>query len=633
MQRRALILVTTLALALPLAGCPSDPYDPQTWIENLDDPNSAVVEDAITQLQRLKDPVAIAPLGEAWKKQNRPSSVLRVVVELARYQDEEKGIKPSWKEALPYFYDAIERMDESNPKTIENATIAADALGEARDSDSISRLIDAATKVLPTKTSKGHRARLAAVRALGQFDGEAQSVAALIKVLEASNESQPWNLFAAAAESLADSRSEAAIQPLLETYFKVAHPAVANACHNALIATGGKVVDEAMKIFQGKHKAVNKIAREQQFNIDCDKDMGPKTKCQAPSNLQFKAARLLGDLHATKAAKMLASALSEKPLPAFFPAQATQHDTILYALKRIGEQSVADKVLAFATAADTPPELRTQAIDAYSYLTTSTDALPALAKLVKSEDAVRFAAGMSYARLVRSEKEYEPLTDRIAQYRKDADEAESKADKAEAAFKKAEKEYQEAQEKYASDPKNKKLAKAKKDMESKKQSSDDKGAVVTIYRDNQRTFEQNLVRAYVGVKCKKDPKCYSEMLEVKPDDLYKGLKSEIKDWKKWSDDEKNALRMPAYERALFELAKMGKGAQSEIDTILAKVDSKERILREGCFLVLMQAAPLPCTKCVERLDEVIKQQGKDDTLKALTAQTESVRNYFRWAGT
>lgn len=631
MQRRALILITTLALALPTAGCPSDPYDPQTWIEKLDDPDNRVVEDAITQLQRLKDPAAIAPLGEAWKKQNRPPTVLRTLVELARHQDEEKG-GPNWKEAMPYLYEAIERMDESNPKTIDNATVAADALGEAKDPDSIARLVAAATTVLPTKSSKGHRARLAAVRALGKFDGEPQSVAALIKVLESSNESQPWNLFAAAAEALAAARSPEAIQPLLETYFKVAHPVVANACHNALIATGGPVIPEAMKIFQGKHKGINKIAKEQKFNIDCKKEMGPKSKCKAPSNLQFKSARLLGDLHATKAAKILADGLSQDPLPAFFPAQATQHDTILYALRRIGVQSVAPQVLAYATAEGTRPGLQTQAIDTYSYLTTGTDALPALAKLIKREDAVRFAAGMSYARLVRSEKDYQPLTEMIAKYRKDADKFEAKADKADKAFKKAEKAYKAAQEK-TSDPEDKKLAKAKKEMDSKKQASDDAGAVVTIYRGNQRTFEQNLVRAYVGVKCKKNPTCYSKMLDVEPDELQQGLKSHIKDWKKWSDDEKKALVTPAQERALLEMAKMGKGARSELDTILARVDSKDRILREGCFLVLMQAAALPCTKCVERLDEVIKAQKKDDTLKALTAQTESVRNYFRWAGT
>ena len=54
--------VLSLSLVL-LAGCPKDPYDPNTWIEKLDDPNEW--ERAATELDKLKEPSAIEPLGRA----------------------------------------------------------------------------------------------------------------------------------------------------------------------------------------------------------------------------------------------------------------------------------------------------------------------------------------------------------------------------------------------------------------------------------------------------------------------------------------------------------------------------------------------------------------------------------------
>ncbi len=53
-----------------LAGCPDDPYEASTWIKQLDDPNT--LERALTELDHLKDPVAIPALGKAWEKYGPP---------------------------------------------------------------------------------------------------------------------------------------------------------------------------------------------------------------------------------------------------------------------------------------------------------------------------------------------------------------------------------------------------------------------------------------------------------------------------------------------------------------------------------------------------------------------------------
>ncbi len=638
---RRYALATVLAVALTQTGCPSDPYDPHTWIEKLESPDPQEVTRAVTELQRLKDPVAIAALGKAWDKQNRASIILRAIVELA--SREEDGNGPNWEDAVPTLRTAVAELDEGDQRSIDNAIMAADALGLSKDTDSIPTLIKAANKVMPN-LSKGQQARMAAIRALGKFGNQPSSVDALIKVLESDIKDQSWRLFAAAAEALADARSPKAVPPLLETYYKVAHPAVSSRCLVALVAIGKPVIPEAIKIFEGEHKAINKVAKDQQFNIDCDKGRGPDTKCKAPGNLPYKASQLLGHLRAKQAVKTMLGELKKPALEAYFSPQGaagpSQHAGILDALKRIGDTSAASAVLAYATDEKTDDNLRPLAIDVYSYLTTKTDALPTFAKMIRddgAEEQVRLAAGVTYGRLTNNAKSYEPLTYMIERYRKEANKVAAKQKKADTAHEKAEKAYKEAQKKADADPDNKKLAdKAKKTkdrMDDKHLAANRVANEVAGYRRFQRTFEQNLVRAYIGVRCKKDPNCYLEMVDANPDDIGKELAKYIKDWKDWTDDEKAGLKVAAMERSLLQLAKMGEDARSVVDKILEKVESTDRILRQGSLLVMMRAAQLPCEKCVKRLDAVLAEQKGQTTLNQLNNETVVARNYFLWAGT
>ena len=99
-----LLSIAAVAMfAATLLGCPSDPYDPDTWIDHLDDP--AEVEAAITQLSNLGDPKAIKPLGKTWRKYNKASKVLRVIVDLASRKE---GPPPD-KKAGPFWDDAVKR--------------------------------------------------------------------------------------------------------------------------------------------------------------------------------------------------------------------------------------------------------------------------------------------------------------------------------------------------------------------------------------------------------------------------------------------------------------------------------------------------------------------------------------------
>ncbi|MCG8420835.1 MAG: hypothetical protein MJE77_23180 [Proteobacteria bacterium] len=638
-------LLTILILALSQTGCSGDPYDPATWIEKLEDNDPREVRRAVTELQRLKDPVAIGPLGETWRKENRPTSVLRVIIELAAGKD---GAEPHWQDALPVLRESVSELDVGDPRSIENAIIGADALGIAGDKDSIQTLINAAKKPMP-KLSKGQRARLAAIRALGKFGGEPRTVDALLGVLKADIKDQPVQLFAAAAEALGDARSPKAILPLLETLFKI--PRVAKWCRTALIAIGKPVIPEATKIFEGRHREINALAKKYKFNIDCDRDFGPDTECIAPTNLEYKAAQLLGDLRASSTVPSLLSGLDKPAMAAFFnPADGapgpSQHAAILDALKRIGKPSAASRVLTYATDPTTDDVIRPLAIDTYSYLTTDTEGLSQLAKIIKDDDAeptVRLAAGVTYGRLVKSSQSYGPLTYMINRYKKEADKNEKKSKKAETQYQSAKKRFDRAQTAYERAKasgnerkieRTKRVAdKARNRMEEKHQASSLAESQVSGYRNFQRTFEQNLVRAHVGVQCKSDPACYVGILDKAPDELGKRLSNYLDDWKDWTQNDKAALKIAAIERALLELAKMGERAQSVIDKILAEVESTERVIRQGCLLVMMQTAQLPCKKCVDRLNEIIDQQKEQTTLRQLTDEARAARNYFLWAGT
>lgn len=612
--RRLPAYLAATFLTLATAGCPSDPYDPQTWIDKLDDRGED--KQAIIELQRLKDPVAIKPLAKVWEERSRPEQVLSVIIDLASNKDAQGN--QHWEDALPVLRKAMEEFDVSDVHSVENAKMAADALGEAKDAESIELLINVVKKSMPRR-SPGQEVRRSAIRALGKLGNEPRAVEALIGVLKEKVEDQLPELFAAAADALGETRNPKAIVPLIEAIYKI--PPVYAQGRRALVAIGKPAIPELIKIFQGDHKEINALAKENKFNINCDREMGPESNCKAPTNLEFKAAALLGDLYAREAVDPLVAGLKKPALPAFFMPNGapgpTQHAAILDALRKINDAKAADAVRAYWQDPNTDDVLRPFAIDVYSTLTTSTDALGALGKLIKDdeqEEQIRMAAGQAHARLVRDSKDFEPLLFMIDRYKKEGAKFDREAQKLEP-----------------------KLEQAKKDKNKSK--IDEVGQELAMaqaraagYRNYQRAFEQNLARAHVGVRCKQDPQCYGAVLDETGEDVGKKLSEHIKDLDKWSTEEKANLKLAAAERALFELVKIGDKARPVMDKILKHVESPERIMRQGTLLAMVHLAELPCDKCIERLDEIIEAQKEDTKLSELTKDTQVTRNYFLWAG-
>jgi len=517
MERRLHALAGALAGALLmfLTGCPKDPYDCETWTDKLDDKQE--IERAITELGRLKCPESIDDLGEAWKANNYPARILRVIIDVADQRDmgtvNEANLKidpkvreklspeklaelveaekkrtygpyytkgPFWPAAIPYLDKAVKNFidDNNNPRTIENATSAVDALGRARlhganvDVDTIVR---AATVEVPPD-AQGTRVRLTALRALGRFADDEAAVTTLITVLNAKPKDQHPYLFAAAADALATARNPKAVAPLIRAMYEI--PPVYQFCRRSLVAIGEPAVDTLIEVFKLKNQAMNDFARDNELNLKCKNDKGeftggPKTKCKAPTNLEFKAASVLGDLRARKAVPLFLDELTNKkkgPMPAFFSADGVpgppQHQAIFMALKKIGaDEKTADAVMAYIRAADTDEYLVPIAMDTYSYLTRSTQALGFFENIMleranregkdpkKSADAEfdpqqKVVAGLVYARLANKAEHLKPLAAAAAAYKKKADDHEAKFKVADEAWKKAKPTYDEAKAKY-----------------------------------------------------------------------------------------------------------------------------------------------------------------------------------------
>src|SRR4051812_34066618 len=160
MTRRFSLLVG-LAAVPGLAGCPDDPYKADTWTKKLGDPRES--ERAVQELEQLGNPSAIEKLGTTWVDQGKPVRLLQVIISLARpltpeeakknfvtdYQ--ETGRPASWDRALPFLKRALSEVDEANPRSVDSASKAADALGESRQADGLDALIELAQKPVTKK--------------------------------------------------------------------------------------------------------------------------------------------------------------------------------------------------------------------------------------------------------------------------------------------------------------------------------------------------------------------------------------------------------------------------------------------------------------------------------------------------
>lgn len=356
--------VRLLAL-LAVAGCMSDPRDPNTWIKKLDNPVEQ--KDAVRELVKLKDPVAVEPLINFYKKNHDPE-VLRAI---ATFKD---------KRQVPVMIDSLDYSEES----YDNAATAAAALGDTPDPSAVDPLIKALQKPLSIK-SRANIVKQAAMESLAKIH-DPRAVPAIAKILETPADDQDFFLNIVAARELGNLGDARAVPALIRGLFMTGRGADSfQQCRVALLQIGKPSIQPLIDAHQHKDAALEADAKKYEFR---------------PGVIEQKTALVLGDLRAKEAVPVMLAELKK-------PQKGDNHTGALYCLGMVGEPSTTKEILAVLTDAKRDYKVRISAAEALT-LAGDPASLPTLLQVAKTGDVVkdkekypdvRIAAAMSYGRL------------------------------------------------------------------------------------------------------------------------------------------------------------------------------------------------------------------------------------------
>ncbi len=360
-MRHALVI----AVGIAVVGCVSDPRDPNTWIKKLDSPVDQ--KDAVRELVRLKDPVAVQPLIDFYKKNHDPE----VLKAIATFKD---------KRQVPVMIDSLEYSDES----YDNAATAAAALGDTPDPSAVDPLIKALEKPLSIKT-RANIVKQSAMESLAKIHDK-RAVPAIAKILETSADDQDFFLNRVAAVELGNLGDAGAVPALIRGLFMTGRGAdIYSQCRISLLQIGKAATQPLIDAHQHKNAALEADAKKYEFR---------------PGVIEQKTALVLGDLRAKEAIPVMEAEL-KKPL------KGDNHLGALICLGMIGDPSTTKTLTGVLTDAKRDYKVRISAAEALN-LSGDPAALPTLLQVAKTGDVVkdkqkypdvRLAAAMSYARL------------------------------------------------------------------------------------------------------------------------------------------------------------------------------------------------------------------------------------------
>ncbi|KAB2906863.1 MAG: hypothetical protein F9K40_05860 [Kofleriaceae bacterium] len=698
--RKLSVLVVPLATALFLAGCGGDEFYYGTWTKKLDDANE--VERAVTALERLGDNRAIPALGKAWERQGRPDTILRVIIDLAKplteeeakqnFKNNDKARPAAWDKALPILTKAIDEVDPANPRSIESARLAAEALGYAKVDGALDVLVGAANK--PTDRQEVKQLRGQAILSLGEL-GDPGAVSVLNTIIrEEFNPSKP-EMHGAAIIALGKLKTPQAIPVLIESMYRL--PFFFKQVRRSLVASGGEdVLKRMIAILEGSDSEVNALFQENALDTykgDLGKDPLPQAEWQKVSAKDYYAAIIAGDLYDQRAVPALLKAFARPPVPAYFVDSApgpVQHNAILDALRKIGHGNPeATSTVLAAWTSGTNADIKPIAANVYSFVSKdgaekvgNVSAVEALGKIAETNDAdqtLRLEASVAYGRLAASKDRIPLLLGQAKKYKEASEKAQKEAngppkaayEKQKAIYDAAKAKLDEAKAAVARKGGPNKApvdlieANTKAKVEFDKVKDPYTAAKATwkaledkakAYRGFQRLFETHAARIEIAMHCKENAECYAKTLvpipaeekdeegNVKPlkapditakckadwPELSKRLKAANKDIEvdKYSDEEKIEACIAQVERALLEISKMGKKASSTLPILLYNVSSDDRLVRQSILLTLPKVADKSCTECGQKLDAAIKAGQGKDALRELNFETQVLRSYF-----
>jgi HEAT repeats/PBS lyase HEAT-like repeat len=663
--RTLAILLLAGLVTLTMAGCPDDPFDPKTWTKKLGNPSET--ERAVTELERLGEPVAIPALGKAWEKLGRPERILAVIIELSKpltekqakdqYKYNGKARPASWDKSLPILIKAIEEVDPANPRSVESARLAAEALGSAKLDDALEPLIKAANG------SEAKPVRGQAILSLGEL-GNPGAVPTLANIIREDFDPQNPAMHGAAIIALGKIKSPTAVPVLVEAMYRL--PFFFKQVRRALVASGPTVTDRIKGVLEGGDGDINTLFKDKKLDLYCGdvgKEQRPLADCSPVSAMDYYAAIIAGDLYDPSLVPALLKALARESKPAYYlddaPGPPAQNGA-LDSLRKIGSPAAAQAVLDLAMSTK-DLNLQPMAIGVYSFVSTSgaektgtTTGLDALSKMVADttvDFTVRLESATAFARLARSVDRMKVLQDQVKQFESGTKDARAKADGApKAALAAAQAPYDLARADYkkANDAVSRAggvkraatelivkttetktaLDKVTKPYNEAKAAYDAVDAKAKNYKASQRVFETHLARIEIAARCKDDAACYGGTLKAKFDDIKPKLAPYINGLDAFTQDEKDELLAAQIERAMLELGKMGNKGVSQTDALLEAAKSTDRIVRQSVMLALPKIAGKSCKDCGVKLDAAIAAGENKTTLGNLNYETEVLRSYW-----
>ena len=703
MTRRYLVPVLAGLAIASLAGCPDDPYNAETWITKLGDSHES--ERAVTELEQLGNPAAIEPLGTTWVSQGKPVRLLQVIIALARpltpkqaeagfFTDYRVTGRPaSWDKAGPFLRKALGEVDETNPRSVDSATKAADALGESRLPDGLDALIELAQKPV---TKKLITAQISAIRAIGKYgDQSAKAAGALTKLIDkepppnpraAKEKDQTRGLaekfnFAlaingAAINALADLHVASSAKTLVIAMFRL--PELFSQVRRALVASGPVAGEELRKVLAGTSAEVNQLVKDKHLDRYCGDKNEALDQCLPVSALQFYPSVVLGDFYDPKAVPELINALKQPALPVYYtddqPSPNTQYNAIFDALRKIGSPEGAAVVRgmwmaggapaakpargAKAAPAQSPGQsevtTRLLAIGAYPFLTRDDSGVEELGKIAAdnaADERLRTEAATAFARLAHDARDIAVLQGLAQKYadasQKKRGEADAKpkllAQAADKEFAKAKKLHDDAihgragqnsgdDVKAAIKKADAAYAEATKVRDQAVEPYKSADALAKQYKGYQRMFQTHIARVEIAIRCKQDLNCYGASLKLTPAEAAKNNAPYIRDIKEWTTDEQLGLVEANIERAMLEIGKRGSAAAKLTATLLDNAKNDNRLIRQSILLALPKIAAVPCADCEAKLQAAIKAGEGKTTLTDLNTETLMMKNYFGWAG-
>ncbi len=551
------VFLVGAAATVTLSGCQEDAFVYTTWTDKLGDSNE--VERAVTELERLGDNRAIPALGKAWERQGRPEAILQVIIDLAKplteeqakanYKNNDKARAAAWDKALPILTKAIEEVDSANPRSIESARLAAEALGAAKIDGALEVLTTAANK--PTDKPEIKQLRGQAILSLGEL-GNPGAVSVLATIIREEFSPAKPELHGAAIIALGKLKSPQAIPVLIESMYRL--PFFFKQVRRSLVASGDTVGPRMRAILDGTDTEVNTLFKENSLGMykgDLGKDPLPPAEWQPVSAMDYYAAIIIGDLYDPAAVPALLKALARAPVPSYFVDSApgpVAHNAVLDALRKIGSPESTKAVLDVWTTGKID-DIKPMAANVFSFVSrdgsekltkgNALDALGAIAAKNDAEQGLRLEASVAYGRLARSKDRIPLLMGQAKRYKDESDKAQKEADgPPKAAYEKAKAVYDAAKaeldktkadvarsggERKAPIEQIDAMTKAKVGFDKVKEPYTlAKGAWKTFdekakaYRGFQRLFETHAARIEIAMHCKDDPACYVATLVPVP---------------------------------------------------------------------------------------------------------------------